>query len=86
MKRSGTSEADFRTAVTKNGSLRQYRVARCFLLPEAELRRRLGQGSGLQVWLLRNCSLGRSIAFTEIFDYESITKIQGSLVPAIWPT
>ena len=85
MKRSGTSEADFRTAATKK-ACRQYRVARCFLLPEAELRRRLGQGSGLQVWLLRNCSLGRSIAFTEIFDYESITKIQGSLVPAIWPT
>ena len=61
-------------------------IGLCFLLPEAELRRRLGQGSRLQVLLLRNCSLGRSIAFTEIFDYESITKIQGSLVPAIWPT
>ena len=42
--RSGTYEADFRTAVTKKGSrggvgLRQYRVARWFLLPEVELRR-----------------------------------------------
>ena len=33
-----------------------------------------------------NGNLGRSIAFTETFDYESITKMQGSLVPAILPT
>ena len=36
MKRSGTSEADFRTAATKK-ACRQYRAVRWFLLPEAEL-------------------------------------------------
>ena len=36
MKRSGTSEADFRTAAIKK-ACRQYRAARWFLLPEAEL-------------------------------------------------
>ena len=36
MKRSGTSEADFRTAAIKK-ACRQYRVARWFLLPEGEL-------------------------------------------------
>ena len=35
---------------------------------------------------LSNGNLGRSIAFTEMFDYEFLTKIQGSLVPAILPT
>ena len=42
MKRSGTSEADFRTAATKK-ACRQYRAARWFLLPETELRPRLGR-------------------------------------------
>ena len=48
MKRSGTSEADFRTAANKKAG-RQYRAVRWFLLPEGELRPRLGQGSGLQI-------------------------------------
>ena len=33
-----------------------------------------------------NGNLGRSIAFTEIFDYESLTKMQCPHVPAILPT
>ena len=39
MKRSGTSEADFRTAANKKAG-RQYRAVRWFLLSEAELRPR----------------------------------------------
>ena len=45
MKRSGTSEVDFRTAATKK-ACRQYRVVWWFLLPGAGLRRR--RDSGLQ--------------------------------------
>ena len=51
MKRSGTSEADFRTAAIKK-ACRQYRAVRWFLLPEAELAAAGSvQHSGrLQIW------------------------------------
>ena len=45
------------TEAVSGVGLRQYRVARWFLLPEAELRRRLGQGSRLQIWLNVNANL-----------------------------
>ena len=45
-------------------------------------------GSGQQIANMAwrsNDNLGRSIAFTEMFDYESITKMQCPHVPAILP-
>ena len=47
MKRSGTSEADFRTAATKK-ACRQYRAVWWFLLPEDELRLRQVDLTGRQ--------------------------------------
>ena len=65
--------------------LRQYRAVRWFLLPETEL---AAAGSGLRIANMAWRSSGnlRSIAFTEMSDYESLAKMQGSLVPAILPT
>ena len=63
---------------------RQYRAVRWFLLPEAELRPRGRQRIANMAWR-SNGNLGRSAAFTEIFDYESLAKIQCPQVPAILP-
>ena len=43
-------------------------------------------GNRLQIWLLSNCNLGRSIAFIEMFDYEPLAKVQYPHVSAILPT
>ena len=66
---------------------RQYRAARWFLLPEGELAEEAGSGQQIANMAWRsNGNIGRSIAFTEMFDYESLTKVQCPQVPAILPT
>ena len=66
---------------------RQYRAVRWFLLPEGELRpRQTGRQRIANMAWRSNGNLGRSIAFTEMSDYESLTKVQCPHVPAIWST
>ena len=80
---------NFKSAETEKpaaaeSACRQYRAVRWFLLPEAEF---AAAGSGQRIANMAWRSSGnlRSIAFTEMSDYESLAKMQGSLVPAILP-